>query len=244
MKVESFANRLKQAMNIANVKQIDLANRTNIDKSLINKYIKGVAEAGNDNLPLIAKALNVSEVWLMGYDVPCFTQEEQHQISKTNWKSMNTIKQHFDTELDYIRWQNLNTLKFLVNNTSNLQKLTTNFEDLEDVIPLYSVLINDNIIKDNHNINDEDQFRIITYIENNIDSINRILIDKTKSSMAYSQYKINYVFDDEEVDSMDEYRLLFDKDERLTPEQKEFFIDMIETQHRKFDEAQENGNVN
>lgn len=46
------------------------------------------------------------------------------------------------------------------------------------------------------------------------------------------------------TDSMDKYKILFDKDDRLTPEQKEFFIDMIETQHRKFDEAQENGNVN
>lgn len=46
------------------------------------------------------------------------------------------------------------------------------------------------------------------------------------------------------TDSMDQYRTLFDKDSRLTQEQKDFFIDMIETQHRKFDEAQENGNVN
>ena len=49
---------------------------------------------------------------------------------------------------------------------------------------------------------------------------------------------------DSVTSSIDKYRMLFDKDPRLTPEQKEFFIDMIENQHRKFDEAQENGNVN
>lgn len=42
----------------------------------------------------------------------------------------------------------------------------------------------------------------------------------------------------------DKYKVLFDKDNRLTEEQKEFFMDMIERQHRKFDEAQEKGNVN
>lgn len=44
--------------------------------------------------------------------------------------------------------------------------------------------------------------------------------------------------------SMDQYKVLFDKDDRLTEEQKEFFMDMIERQHKKFDEAQEKGNVN
>lgn len=44
--------------------------------------------------------------------------------------------------------------------------------------------------------------------------------------------------------TMDRYKFLMDSDKRLTPEQKEFFMDMIETQHRKFDEAQEKGNVN
>lgn len=49
---------------------------------------------------------------------------------------------------------------------------------------------------------------------------------------------------DKPINEMEQYKILFDKDDRLTPEQREFFIDMIETQHRKFDEAQENGNVN
>ncbi len=44
--------------------------------------------------------------------------------------------------------------------------------------------------------------------------------------------------------TMERYKFLMDSDGRLTDEQKEFFMDMIETQHRKFDEAQEKGNVN
>jgi len=68
--IESFANRLKKAMSLNNIKQTDLMGKTKIDKTLINKYLAGVAKAGQDNLTTLAEALNVSEPWLLGYDVP------------------------------------------------------------------------------------------------------------------------------------------------------------------------------
>lgn len=70
MKQDTFANRLKRAMDINNFKQIDLVKKTKLDKSLINKYLSGVSEAGNDKLTILSEALGVNEVWLMGYDVP------------------------------------------------------------------------------------------------------------------------------------------------------------------------------
>lgn len=70
MKNDTFANRLKKAMELNNFKQVDLVNKTKIDKTLINKYLKGISEAKQDNLTLLANALGVDEVWLMGYDVP------------------------------------------------------------------------------------------------------------------------------------------------------------------------------
>ena len=88
MKNDTFANRLKKAMNLQQITQIDLSKKTNIDKSLINKYLKGVAEAGNDKLSDLAEALNVNEVWLMGYDVSMQpieqkkTEEEQDEVYK------------------------------------------------------------------------------------------------------------------------------------------------------------------
>ena len=48
----------------------------------------------------------------------------------------------------------------------------------------------------------------------------------------------------DKLEMMDRYKYLLDSDKRLTPEMKAFFNDMIETQHKKFDEAQEKGNVN
>ena len=40
--IDTFQNRLKKAMNIRNLKQVDLVNKTGIDKTLINKYLAGI----------------------------------------------------------------------------------------------------------------------------------------------------------------------------------------------------------
>ena len=69
MIVEDFSIRLRKAMNCRNMKQIDLSNKTGIDKSLISNYLSGNYKAKQDKLYELAKALNVNEAWLMGFDV-------------------------------------------------------------------------------------------------------------------------------------------------------------------------------
>lgn len=66
---ESFANRLNEAMRIRNFKQVDLVERTGLTKSAISQYVSGIYEPKQKALYLLAKALNVNEAWLMGYDV-------------------------------------------------------------------------------------------------------------------------------------------------------------------------------
>lgn len=68
--VETFQNRLKKAMNIRNIKQVELVEKTGLDKTLINKYLAGISNARQQKLTKLADALDVNEVWLMGYDVP------------------------------------------------------------------------------------------------------------------------------------------------------------------------------
>jgi len=68
--IESFQNRLKHAMQINNIKQVELVEKTGIDKTLLNKYLAGISNARQDKLTLLADALGVNEIWLMGYDVP------------------------------------------------------------------------------------------------------------------------------------------------------------------------------
>lgn len=120
MVVDTFANRLQKAMNLKNMKQVDLVEKTNIDKSLISNYLKGKYKAKQDNLYLLAKILNVSEAWLMGYDVPMERNSEDIlnkigaipilDIDVTNIPLLGTVKAGYDylaqeNIIDYISFK-------------------------------------------------------------------------------------------------------------------------------------------
>ena len=62
--------RIKTALHQRGMKQSELCGITKIPKSAISQYISGAFEPKQDRVYLIAQALNVSEAWLMGYDVP------------------------------------------------------------------------------------------------------------------------------------------------------------------------------
>ena len=64
------AERIATALAIRNMKQSELCDKTKIPKSAISQYISGAFEPKQDRIYLIARALDVSEAWLMGYDVP------------------------------------------------------------------------------------------------------------------------------------------------------------------------------
>ncbi len=78
--VDSFANRLNKAISLRNIKPVELSEKTGIDKSKISSYMSGRYKAKQDGVYLLAQALNVSEVWLMGYDVPM----EKDNVIKSN----------------------------------------------------------------------------------------------------------------------------------------------------------------
>lgn len=67
---EEFRNRLKIAMDRANMKAIDLAKRTGISEATISQYRSGYSKPKENRLVLIANILCVAPAWLMGLDVP------------------------------------------------------------------------------------------------------------------------------------------------------------------------------
>lgn len=69
MKIKTFAERLNEALILRDIKSSDLADKTGLDKPAISQYLSGKYTAKQDNLTKLAKALNVNETWLMGYDV-------------------------------------------------------------------------------------------------------------------------------------------------------------------------------
>lgn len=76
MKINTFSKRLKEALRIRNIRQIELSEKTNIPKSAICQYLGGRFEPKQDRLSVIASVLEVSEAWLMGFDVPMEEQDK------------------------------------------------------------------------------------------------------------------------------------------------------------------------
>lgn len=68
--VEPVSARLKQIMDEREMRQTDLSEITGIHKGTINHYLKGTYTPKNKHLAALAHALQVSELWLMGLDVP------------------------------------------------------------------------------------------------------------------------------------------------------------------------------
>lgn len=66
----TFSERLKIAMNIRRMKQVELCAATGIPKSAMSQYLSGAFEPKQTRLWKLAKALDVQEAWLLGYDVP------------------------------------------------------------------------------------------------------------------------------------------------------------------------------
>ena len=70
----NFKDRLQEAMRLRDVTAAELSRKTGLSKAQLSQYVNGTYEAKQLALHKLAVALNVSEVWLMGYDVPCERQ--------------------------------------------------------------------------------------------------------------------------------------------------------------------------
>lgn len=67
---ELLQNRLKEAMAACHIKAVELSQQTGIPKGAISYYLSGKSKPKSDRVHILAKTLDVSEAWLLGYDVP------------------------------------------------------------------------------------------------------------------------------------------------------------------------------
>lgn len=86
MKNAEIKDRIKIAMEIRDIKQSELVEKTGIDKGQLSSYIRGRYKPKQVNIQLIANALSVDEAWLMGYDVPMEGEPSLEQIITTQIK--------------------------------------------------------------------------------------------------------------------------------------------------------------
>lgn len=81
----TFCDRLHEAMNLRGMRAIDLSEKTGIPKGAVSYYMSGKSRPKADRLYILAQALNVSEAWLLGYDVPMArtdNQKKNDQLAK------------------------------------------------------------------------------------------------------------------------------------------------------------------
>ena len=69
-RVANLQDRLAEALQIRGLRAIRLSEKTGIPKGAISYYLVGKSSPKADRLRLICEALEVSEAWLLGYDVP------------------------------------------------------------------------------------------------------------------------------------------------------------------------------
>lgn len=75
-------DRLRQAMTLRRIKASELSERTGIPKGSISYYLAGRTEPKSDRVYLISKALDISEAWLLGYNVAMERTDGQKKNDK------------------------------------------------------------------------------------------------------------------------------------------------------------------
>lgn len=79
MAKKTTANRLQEIMRTRNLRQVDILNKCiplcnkygiKFGRNDLSQYVSGKVAPGQAKLSVLAEALNVSESWLMRYDVP------------------------------------------------------------------------------------------------------------------------------------------------------------------------------
>lgn len=104
---ENTSIRLKKIMDERNLKQVDIISKcepyckkynVKLTKNYLSQYVSGKVEPKQNTLFILGKALNVSEPWLMGFDVPMeresVSQPEESPVMKAILNS-----QYKDTQL-------------------------------------------------------------------------------------------------------------------------------------------------
>jgi transcriptional regulator with XRE-family HTH domain len=81
----TLCERLQEAMVLRGMRAVDLSEKTGIPKGAISYYMSGKSKPKADRLYALAQTLDVSEAWLLGYDVPMNrtnNQKKNDQLAK------------------------------------------------------------------------------------------------------------------------------------------------------------------
>lgn len=96
----SFRERFRQALEIRNMKAVDISEKTGISQSTLSQYLSGYSTPKPDRLGLIADALDVDYAWLLGFRVPMNAMSFASMEDCDDWNKHNPTLN--EEELDII----------------------------------------------------------------------------------------------------------------------------------------------
>ena len=76
-RVSELRFRLREALDKREMKAVELSKKTKVPEGAISYYLAGKSQPKGDRLYTICAALNVSEAWMLGYDIPMERTAEQ-----------------------------------------------------------------------------------------------------------------------------------------------------------------------
>ena len=88
---EKSSKRLRHALDINEMKQQELADKSGVSKNSISQYLNKRSIPSNISAGKMAKALGVNPIWLMGYDVPMLNENSG---SDTKFDNVFSIEIH------------------------------------------------------------------------------------------------------------------------------------------------------
>lgn len=133
--ITELKNRLSLALALKEMTPAELSEKTGISRSSISQYMSGYAKPKNDRIYLIANALNISEAWLLGYDVPMDREKEPAELfEKKLFKKYKDILYGFNS-LDP---QGQETVRYILDNEKKrcekISELSSRVKELETEI--------------------------------------------------------------------------------------------------------------
>lgn len=88
-KVDTFANRLRRALKLRGMEQVELCEITGLGKSSLSQYLSGEYEPRINRVAIIANVLDVDIYWLMGFDVPMDRETPLPALFGTQFEGMS-----------------------------------------------------------------------------------------------------------------------------------------------------------
>ena len=118
---KTYAERIKYAMEEKGISQSELVKRTGLNKGAISSYLNNKYKPKQDAIYLLAKALGVSEIWLMGLTENMYPIEEHPQ-----WGNDTANQEYLSNDPEVLA---------LYNEIKNRQDIYILFDKTKDLEP-------------------------------------------------------------------------------------------------------------